>query len=394
MNEPQILFSLLRYAVCGVTDESRLREHFTDGQLPALLQLAAPHDLQHILGYSLQALKLGTDHPQFSAVVHKTREAVFRYARMNLDYESICSALESAGIAHLPLKGSVLRASYPEPWMRTSCDIDLLVHKTDLDAAADVLVNKLHFTRGALGHYDLSMHSPGKVHLELHFSVENPENTNSEQDVLAGFWQAAEPEPGFSFRYRVSDEMFYFYHITHMAKHLQDAECGIRPFLDLWILNHKISHDRKKREALLVKGGMLPFAQAAEALSEVWFSGSTPDPLSQRLEAFILQHGTESYTANYVALKQGRQGGKLHFLLQKIFPPFQRMAWYYPVLRKHPWLLPVCTIRRWCRLIFTRDSRRAVHTMKTNAAVSAGDVASVSDLMAHLGLRNSGTSDA
>lgn len=386
MNEPQILFSLLRYAVCGETDENGLRTHFTDEQLPALFRLAAPHDLQHILGHSLQALQLGTTHPQFPTVIHKTREAVFRYARMNLDYENICAVLESAGIAHLPLKGSVLRASYPEPWMRTSCDIDLLVHKADLDAAADLLVEKLHFTRSALGHYDLSMYSPGKVHLELHFSVENLEETNSEQKVLADFWNAAEPEPGYRFRYRVSDEMFYFYHITHMAKHLQDAECGIRPFLDLWVLNHRVPHDPKKREALLTKGGMLRFAQAAEALSEVWFSGSSPDPLSQQLEAFILQHGTESSTANYVALKQGRQGGRLRFLMNKLFPPFQRMAWYYPVLRKYPWLLPVCTVRRWCRLIFTRDSQRAIHTIKTNAVVSSQEVATVSDLMAHLGL--------
>ena len=386
MNESRILFSLLRYAVCGETNESALRAHFTDEQLPALFRLAAPHDLQHILGHSLQALQLGTDHPLFPTVVHKTREAVFRYARMNLDYENICAALEGAGIAHLPLKGSVLRAFYPEPWMRTSCDIDLLVHNADLEAAADLLVEKLHFTRSALGHYDLSLYSPGKVHLELHFSVENLEETNSEQKVLADFWNVAELEPGYSFRYRVSDEMFYFYHITHMAKHLQDAECGIRPFLDLWVLHHRVPHDRKKREALLTKGGMLRFAQAAEALSEVWFSGSAPDPISQRLEIFILQHGTAASTANYVALKQGRQGGRLRFLRNKLFPPFQRMAWYYPILRKHPWLLPVCTIRRWCRLLFTRDFQRAKEIMRLNAEISDEEIASMSGLLKHLGL--------
>ena len=42
-------------------------------------------------------------------------------------YNSICSALNRESIAYIPLKGSVIKDLYPESWMRTSCDIDILV---------------------------------------------------------------------------------------------------------------------------------------------------------------------------------------------------------------------------------------------------------------------------
>lgn len=386
MNEAQILFALVRQVVCGSAVDPALGDHITRENLPALLKLSAHHDLQHIVCHALLQMEKFAQSPAREKLSHVTQEAVFRYARMTHDFEQACAVLEAEKIRHLPLKGSVLRSRYPEPWMRTSCDIDLLVAEPDLEAAAEALVSRLHFTRGGKGHHDISMVTPKNIHFELHFTVENMASTNREQDVLTDFWHCAVPETEGSFRFRLSDEMFYFYHITHMAKHLQDAECGIRPFLDLWIMNHRVSFDRRAREALLKKGGMLRFARAAEALAEVWFSGAEQDPLSARLEAFILQRNTEDYEANFVALQQKEQGGRLQFLLRRIFPPFERMCWYYPVLRRKPWLLPVCAVRRWFRLLFTGDARRALNTVKVNATVSDENVRKVTWLMEQLGL--------
>ena len=57
-----------------------------------------------------------------------------------------------------------------------------------------------------------------------------------------------------------------------MAKHfVSTGGCGIRPFLDIWVLNHKIDFNREKREKLLSDGGLDVFAKQAELLSEVWF---------------------------------------------------------------------------------------------------------------------------
>jgi hypothetical protein len=135
--------------------------------------------------------------------------------------------------------------------MRTSCDIDILVQECDLDAAADALVQKLQFTKGKKEHHDISLFSPVKVRLELHFSLEHVEHVQGEREILHNVWQHVLPEGDSKWRCRLTDEMFYFYHITHMAKHLQEAECSIRPFLDLWIMNHRMPGDPAAREALL-----------------------------------------------------------------------------------------------------------------------------------------------
>lgn len=65
--------------------------------------------------------------------------------KINHEYNRICDALESVEISFLPLKGSVLRQYYPEPWMRTSCDIDILVHENDLEKTTEYLVRDLGY---------------------------------------------------------------------------------------------------------------------------------------------------------------------------------------------------------------------------------------------------------
>ena len=387
MNEGQILFSLLRYTVCGEQLDSAMKDRITPEVLDALYRLAAQHDLLHLISPGLTALGVSKDDPYFPLFHKANRQAVFRYARLSLDYDQICAALERTGIPYIPLKGAVLREWYPEPWMRTSSDIDILVRHEDLDAAASVLVETLGFSRGNEAHHDISMFSPAGTHLELHFTVENVEEANTEQAILSRVWEYAIPSVHGACRWILTDAMFYFYHITHMSKHLLVAECGIRPFLDLWILNHRLPHDRNAREALLAQGGMSQFAQAAETLAEYLFSGGPADDLCMNLEAFALQVGTVQAERSVIAVRQQQSGSKLCFLLDKIFPSFSRMTAYYPILRKKSWLLPFCAVHRWFRLLFTRDRNRVVAAMKTNADLDTGEVQTVTELMHRLGFR-------
>ena len=71
----------------------------------------------------------------------------------------------------MPLKGSVLRASYPQDWMRTSCDIDILVHREDLERAVELLVEKKQYRREVTNLCDVSLYAPSGVHLELHYDL-------------------------------------------------------------------------------------------------------------------------------------------------------------------------------------------------------------------------------
>lgn len=360
MTTEQLLFALLRESVCGVPLTETEIAALTPEALEAVFSLADSHDLAHLAGHVLKKHKLLGKDPVSSQFDRQTMGAMYRFMQQREEYGLILKALETAKIPHLPLKGAILRDHYPQPWMRTSCDIDILVRKQDLDTAIDALEARLQYTRGKLEDHCISLFSPGGTHLELHYDTigEKYEAGNC-RDVLARIWEEALPTSPDSVRYTMSDAMFYFYHIAHMAKHFTIGGCGIRPFLDLWILNHSVPHDAVARQALLREGGLDTFCTAMENLTEVWFSGREPDSLSLQAGNFLLSGGTYGTVDNFTAVGCSKAGSAGRYWLRRIFMPYQELSASYPVLLRHKWLMPFCQIVRWLRILLSGGIRRA-----------------------------------
>jgi hypothetical protein len=259
--------------------------------------------------------------------------------------------LEDAQIYFIPLKGAVLRAYYPEPWMRTSCDVDILVQKEQLDAASKVFKETLgyHFA-GTSGH-DVSFYSPTGIHMELHFDLVEDGRINASVPVLSRVWEDAKPMKNHTYRHELSDAFFYFYHIAHMAKHFEDGGCGIRPFVDLWLLDTDTNGAPSDTDALLQEGELLRFSQAVRKLSRVWLGNEEADVLSEKLQTFLLCGGVYGTTENRVALKQTKELSRGQYLFSRIFAPYEKLKAYYPILEKHRWLMPLMQVRRWFMLL-------------------------------------------
>ena len=127
--------------------------------------------------------------------------------------QKIIKLLEENKVDYLPLKGSIIQAYYPEPWMRTSCDIDILVKEEDLARAVDTLKEKLAYTSDDRRNYhDISLYSPNGVHLELHFSIQ--ENMESIDDLLSRVWDYAVLVEGREYQYQQTNEYFLFHSST------------------------------------------------------------------------------------------------------------------------------------------------------------------------------------
>ena len=340
----KILFALLRSAICGAKLTDAERAEFSAEQLQELLKISAKHDMIHLLVFGLKQNDLLP--PEQAGLEKYIFKAAYRYERLRVEYEKLCHALEEAEIPFLPLKGSVLRAYYPEPWMRTSCDIDVLVHKEDLPAAVAYLVENLHYEEKNRGTHDLSIFSPSGVHVELHFDLIEEGRAQNAIAVLSSAWERATLHEGSSYWHEMGDAYFYFYHVAHMAKHFENGGCGIRPFLDLWILDRMENADLPARNALLATGGLLQFAEVSRKLSSVWFGGETTDDLLQQMQTVLLKGGLYGSADNSAAMRQGRRGGKVGYLLSRIFIPMDRLKRYYPILEKYPWLMPVMQVRR------------------------------------------------
>lgn len=386
MDVTGILFSLISSVLTDIpVDEATVKAIDTDS-LRELYAISNKHDIAHIVGEALSKIgKLGSDE-----VSEKFRKkpvmAVYRYERSKLGLAKICDALEKEHIPFMPLKGAVLREYYPNPWMRTSCDLDILVPKELADRAAEILVDSYGYHREHRNSHEITLSLDNGTHIELHYELIEDWVANASSKILADVWERSTLNEGYSYWHTMPDELFYFYHIAHMAKHFERGGCGIRTFIDLYILDNMGGADKDKRDVLLGEGEMLRFAEAARKLSRVWFKNEPHDEISEKMENYILHGGIYGTLKNSVSVQQNKQGGRVGYAFSKIFLPYNLLRFHYPILEKHRWLTPVMEVRRWGRLIFCGHAKRSLDTLKLNKNLSKAEASDMQKFMDSIGL--------
>lgn len=388
MTAESLLFLLLRCVVCEERIDNGIKDFCEQELLEELYVMSSKHNLAHLAGYALEKIELPENEILVKFKQAKMR-AIYRYLRQDYEVNRLYCVLEEEHIPFIPLKGSVLRGYYPQPWMRTSGDIDILVPESMLDRAAFALMEKLGYTAKGKGSHDISMNSPDGIHLDLHYTALDKERFPNAQAVLGKIWKDVEKTQSCGFRKILTDEMFYFFHIAHMAKHIENGGCGIRSFLDLWILNHRVVFERKKRDQLLQEGSLLTFALAAEKLSEIWFSHEDTDPMSQQFEKYILRGGTYGILENRVGIYQSKLGGRCGYALQKIFLPYNNLKYHYPILERYRILLPIFEVSRWLKLLFKGGIKRSIHELYVNGSVPSEVRLETEGMLRYLGLEDS-----
>ena len=388
MNKQEILLALVRNVICGEPLDDNLISACTPEMLESVYELSVKHDLTHLVGQALSKAAV----PASDALEKCKRAAMsafVRYMQQNHEYTRVCAVLEEAKIPFIPLKGSVLRDYYPEAWMRTSCDADILVKEEILDTATALLVDRLSYTAGSKTDHDITLRATTGFHLELHYdTIQERYEVNGCREILASIWEHAASRQEGSCRLWLSDEMFYFYHMAHMAKHIAVGGCGVRAFLDIWIMNHKMPRDRQKRLDMLEHGGLLQFALAAEKLSECWFSNAQPDELDVAFSNYILRASLYGDKANRAALGRAHNGGRLKYLLtQRVFMPYDYLKDEYPILKERKYLTPWYQVVRWFKMLRRKGGLgNTVKELKANAVSKESESAAAADLLKHLGL--------
>lgn len=380
----QILFALLRSVIRGNQLQDQEKELLTDEILSELIAISKKHDVAHLIALCLD--KNSVSFKGNKDLAGEIIKAVYRYEQINYELGELCKALEKAKIDFMPLKGSVIRKYYPEAWMRTSCDIDVLVHEADAEKAAELFVNNYGYTRIGKGSHDVSLFSPNEIHIELHYDLVEDGLANAASTVLGYVWDTAVVRDGFAYCYEMPDEMFYFYHVAHMAKHFEEGGCGIRPFIDLWILDNIEGVDHSKRDELLKQGNLLKFAGVSRLLSKIWLDVTEHNDITKQMENYILRGGVYGTTENYVIIQQQKKGGRLRYALSKIFVPYDVIKFHYPVLQKHRWLTPIMEVRRWFKLIFCGHAKRTARELKYNSNISRAEAENVQAFLKNIGL--------
>ena len=387
MKAQEVLLALVGSVVCGNSISDEVRNACTPEMLEEMYPIAARHTMEHLVGHAISKM----DIPDCPAVA-KYKETAMRYVynqlQLDFEYERISRLFTAEKIPFIPLKGTVVRQYYPEFWMRHRCDVDILVKEEHLDTAAQLLIDKFGYISKGKHDHDISFRCPSGAYIELHYdTIQKRHAVNNSRAVLKRIWEDAQPVAEGQYQYMLSDEMFYFYHIAHMAKHFTAGGCGIRTFQDIWLLRHKVEYDPEKRNVLLQEGDLLQFAQAAESVSECWFSGKDPEEMDVVVSDYVIRGNQFEDKNNRAALGQVRYGGRLKYLLtRRVFLRYDYLKVEYPILKKHKWLMPVYQVVRWSRMLNKGVLRRATKEISVNMRVEEASAVSAAELVKYLGL--------
>ncbi len=368
MDVASIMFSLIRSEVVGGAVDETVKSELTPEVYRKIYTLANGHDVAHLVASALSKNGLlGTDDVS-TGFNKKMMLALYRDTQKEYSLRQVCESLKNGNIDFMPLKGSVIRDYYPEAWMRTSCDIDVLVHKTDAAAAEKCLCDAGFIRAADRTTYDYNFFSPNKTHIELHYNLEH-DNFNVTDAVLEDAWKSAVETENGSHRYVMQLEYFILYHIAHMAKHLVHGGCGIRPFIDLWLIENKMPYDKEKLALLMQKTGLSGLWDAAVCLGKVWLENASHTKRTELLEEYILSGGVYGTVKNAAKVNAAKGRGKTKTLLNMMFLSKESLSVLYPSLKKRPALYPFYQVKRWF-LIFNSDKRKRV----MNVTAARGDV--------------------
>ena len=385
------IVNLIGAVICGKTCGSF--KQITSDEWRKIFELSDKHDLSHIIGKAIGDCKISVGSDIRGLFSASELNAFLRCEKIKFTQAELYRMLEDEHIPYIPLKGAVIRKFYPDEWLRTSCDIDVFIKREDISRTCEMIEASLGWKKYSDGTHDVSFFSNAGIHVELHYSLIEDDATtegivlhNWNAEVLSCVRENAEPDKGSCCRFRLNDEFAYFYHIAHMAKHFESGGCGIRPFIDLWIMDNRLVYDIDKRNKMLKDGKLLTFADACRKLADVWFSGADHSDVTKGIESFVVSGGVYGNIDNKVAVQQAYRGGKLRYAATRIFLPYDALKLHYPILKKHRYLMPFYQFKRWIKILFKGGFGRSYNELKANAKTDGKEIDDIKALMKKLEL--------
>lgn len=386
------LFALLRTVFKPDAEFTDADASIIRANLDDIYKVCKRNDIAHLVGHALEKHGLvSPDDKIFTSFQKRQYIAQFRYEGMEYEISRVRELFESCKIQFILLKGAAIRKYYPEGWMRTSGDVDVLVHREDLERAEELFITRLGYETGVATDHDRSFETEGGIHIELHFSLMEDGKARDSHSVLDNVWDEAHPVRENSFECEISEEMFYCYHIAHLAKHMRGAGAGIRPFMDLWLMNTNFQYDREKQKEFMQRCSLELFAALCDELSEYWFGqGGELSPQANKLALFVLNCGIYGSEENRIVLQRKDNGSTLSYIRSRLFYPRSEIERIYPFTKKHKWLIPFCHMHRWSKVLTGRKTKKAIKEIKISRETTKNDIVEMRSFMVEMGIEKDG----
>ncbi len=277
------------------------------------------------------------------------------------ELQRLYQAFDAAGIDHMPLKGSKMKALYPQPELRLMGDADILIRMEQYEDQIVPVMQKLGYVFQSESDHELVWDIRG-LHVELHKHVIPSYNEDFYAYFGNGWKQARLQQPH---RYSMNPEAEFVYDFAHFTKHYRDGGIGCRHVVDLMVFLRSFPELNEAAVALeLDKLGLLPFYENIRNLLNAWFSDGPWDELTEFLTEYIFASGSWGLMENKLLSMSIRgfhhsktsEKSRFRYMMNTVFLPVKALEHKYTILRSAPWMLPLVWVYRpFHKLLFERN---------------------------------------
>lgn len=287
------------------------------------------------------------------------KKCILREARFDIAGQELYSRLDKAGVSFLPLKGAMLKNLYPMPYHRYFTDIDIYVGDK-FDKAEKVLLELGYEKLVDTDHNDVSYVKKPSLHIELHKEL-FPDDYTFEGYFDEPYKRTSVKE-GYKYYHVFNDDDFFIHVLCHLYKHFTFGGCGLKMFLDIYVMLKKLPLDMDYIRSELRSIKMEEFLDTTIRLNGFLFDGEKPDDNLLEIAEYVLNTGTFGDQDNRMALDYTKENGEkpetlwgqVKFFVERWQLKFPNMKLQYPILNKAPIVLPFCYIHKAFRAVFFR----------------------------------------
>lgn len=269
------------------------------------------------------------------------KKTLFDTIRLSMTQEQeskrLASFCEQNGYELAFLKGMEIKYLYPVPELRVMGDIDVLINEKNMSSIGEFLMlngYKLGDAEGFVFSY-----SKGVVTFELHKALNQYAGVTmfDHRDIVGN---------------KLEDNKHFAFLISHLAKHMDSAGCGVRMLFDIAIFCKFKQVDMNKVMDYLRPVGLESFCIKIMGVVNKWFDCGMDydcdEVFANEFKGYVFGNGVYGFEHLSIwELKQARSGGKLKTLFRLIFPTIADMKSYYPQVAKRPWLVGLYYVKRW-----------------------------------------------
>ena len=373
------LFKLLR--MIFDIDSISFEEEWMEEECNALLSFADRQAVLPIIYQSLKRLNNVTIETMLSKWKLKYSKYIYDYVRRVDALKKVEYALEKSRIPYIPLKWATIREYYPEGWMRTSRDIDILVEEKRIEEAVDALRNLTDFQQcGNRSYHDIPMRNQIDF-LELHFSLK--EKNTSLDACLERVWDYTVASDGYM--RLLTPEYLLFYTVAHMSHHMVHGGVGMRPYLDLWLLAKNTSYDETILRNLLDAAKLMKYFEISIQMVDTWMYSLPRNREIDLLEEYCLRGGVFGDSKTVAAANQRAHKG-FRYISKRLFADKELLYEEFPQLKGKQYRMPIYQVKRWARLLDKNKRKLVSNEIKSIRATNQSDIEDYNQLLQNLGL--------